>query len=64
MTGGQNNHMLWRVAQSGNPNKAWVCLRSGEKLSPLLPLKAARVIVNDHNQTVEFLLNHIDRRLS
>ena len=64
MTASDNSHMLWRVVQAGNPHKAWVCLRSGQKLSSLMAIKAARAIVTDHNQTVEFLLNHIDRRVS
>lgn len=54
--------MLWLVVQCGNPNKAWVCDYEGKKLSALMTLKAARAIVDDHNRTVKFLMNHIESK--
>lgn len=43
----------WYVAQSGNPNKAWVCC-NGDKLSALMTLKAARELVRLHNASTDF----------
>ncbi|WP_020469667.1 hypothetical protein [Zavarzinella formosa] len=61
MTDAECREMLWRVSQSGNPNKAWICDDTGARLSALMTLKAAREIACNHNQTVKFLMNHIEK---
>lgn len=63
MSDAECREMLWRVVQCGNPNKAWVCDYEWKKLSALMTLKAARALVDDHNRTVKFLMNHIDRKI-
>lgn len=47
--------MKWHIVQSFNPKKVWIRDEHGAKLSPLISLKAAKTLCNDHNIIVDYL---------
>jgi hypothetical protein len=44
--------LTWRILGCGNPNKAWIINDLGIKVTKLISVKTARLIVAEHNRAL------------
>lgn len=60
MSMGDVEQYKWRLMNAGNPKKAWICSNNGKKMSALMSVVSAQILITNHNQAISYLEQRIE----